>query len=38
MAQSTGAVEYTDYNSAEGKTIPISVLDKTLINLMVALK
>ena len=36
VAQSTGAVEYTDYFSAEGKTPPsMSVLDVTLNNLVV---
>ena len=35
IAQSAEAVEYFDGSSAESKTPPTSVLDKTLNNLMV---
>ena len=35
IAQSAGAVEYTDCFSAEGYDPPMSVLDMTLNNLMV---
>ena len=38
MAQSAGAVEYTDCISAKGKTLPMSVLDMTLNNVMVRLQ
>ena len=35
MAQSTGAVEYTDYISTEYNTSSTSVMDITVNNLMV---
>ena len=35
VAQSAGAVEYTDSTSVEGKTPPMRVLDTTLNNLIV---
>ena len=35
IAQSDGAVEYTDFFSAKGRDRPMNVLDITLNNLMV---
>ena len=38
MAQLAGAVEYTDYISAEGYNSPTNVLDMKLNNLIVRLQ
>ena len=38
FAQSAGAVEYTDYSSAEGNPPPTIILDLTLNNLIVSLQ